>query len=1032
MSNFFINRPIFAIVLAILISVGGLFSALKIPLERYPDIAPTIINIAASMPGASSSIIENSVTKVIEESLIGLDGLQYFSSSSSSDGSVLIILTFNNKTNPDIAQIQVQNKLQTAMPFLPESLKEQGIVVSKGSKEDFIVFALTPKDDSVSFAELNDILINNAKEALGRIPGVGDLNLYAQPSAMRIWLNPNKLFAFNLSAHEVMERVKNHNSDINSGELGALPFISGSQLNAGLVSSSKLKTVKEFENIILKSTPEGGLIKLKDIAKIEIGPEDYRIISRYRNKPVVAIGTSLTSGANALDVAHDIKKLFNEIKKSLPETVELVISYDRSPFIRLTLQAVVQTLIEAFILVFIIMFLFLQNVRATLIVSLTIPVVLLGGVGVISALGFSINVLTMFAMILAIGLLIDDAIVVVENVERIMHEEKLSPIEATKKSMRQIQGAMIAIALVLSAVFIPMAFFESTVGIIYRQFSVTITSIMALSVIVALILTPSLCAILLKPYTKNDLSESRFFKFFNKKIDLGRNFYVDISQTGIRRSIRFFIIYLALISSAVFLFKKMPLSFLPEDDQGWFLTAGTLPTLSTLDASLQTVIEIEKYYDENESENFTGVYSYIGRGFGGVSQNGFLLVPLLKEPKYRKRKDQSDEAIIARANAVLPKLTNNPSVISVAPPAISGLGSAAGFEMQLIDRGNFGRELLMEAKDKLLQMASESKIVTGVRQNALEDVSQYVLDINYTKAAVLGVEKDEIRKTLEIAFGSAYINNFILNNKVRKVIIQGEAKYRMKPEDIMKWFVKNNKGEQISFSSFAKGKWTRGPQTIERFNGMPSINIQGGVVAGKSSGEAMQEMERLASMLPLGIDIAWSGLSYEEKASGSNTIILYAISVLFIFLALAALYESWLIPFAVIMTIPFGIVGSLLFSTIGGQSNDVFFQLALLTTAGLSAKNAILIVEFIKDLYEKGYDILTATKMALMQRFRPIIMTSIAFMMGVLPLIMASGAGSKSQNALGIAVFGGMATATFILPAFVPLFFVFVQKFSKK
>ena len=1032
MSKFFIDRPIFSWVLAIVIMLAGALSLLKMPIEQYPNIAPPSVSITTALPGASAETLENSVTQVIEQSLIGIDSLRYFSSSSDSDGNVTITLTFEPKTNPDIAQVQVQNKLQAAMPLLPQEVQQQGVRVNKANNNFLLVVGLYSKDDSVSEAMLGDILLSDMKDTISRINGVGNVTIFGNPRAMRIWLNPSKLFGYSLTANEVIAAIKVQNADVSAGQLGGLPAIKGQQINATINAQSKLKTVDDFKKIILRVNKNGSQVRLRDVAKVELGSQSYSTVARYKRHPAAGMAVMLASGANALDTAAAVKEKVTELTQFLPKGVEVIYPFDSTPFIKLSIEGVVVTLFEAIFLVFLVMLLFLQNFRATLIPTIAVPVVLLGTFAILFSFGFTINTLTMFAIVLAIGLLVDDAIVVVENVERIMHEEGLSPIEATRKSMSQITGALVGIALVLSAVFVPMAFFGGSAGAIYRQFSITIVSAMTLSVLVALVLSPSLCATLLKPQKKGSaLSNNKFLMFFNVHLEKSRNFYTEKSHYVIKRISRFLMVYGVMLGGLIFLFARMPTSFLPTEDQGTMYLMLNTPSGATLERTIESLKQVENHFLENEASNVEHLFTIAGFSFAGRSQNSGFGFLGLKDWSERTRADQSVAAISGRAMGALSQV-KDAMVFTFFPPPIRELGNASGFDLQLLDRGGLGHQALMGARNQTLGAASKNPKLIGVRPNGLNDVAQYKVDINYEKASALGLAITDINQALQASWGSAYVNDFLDKGRIKKVYLQAEAPHRMLPSDLGKWYVKNKEGEMVSFNSFATSRWTFGSPKLERFNGVASVNIQGAAVTGVSSGDAMKEMEQIISTLPKGIDYAWSGLSYEEKSSGSQTLALYSLSLAVVFLSLAALYESWSIPFSVILVVPFGIIGALLASTLSGMSNDVYFQVGLLTTIGLSAKNAILIVEFAKSLSEQGHDAIEATLIAIKQRFRPILMTSMAFMLGITPLAIASGAGSASQRAIGISVMGGMFFATFVATLFVPMFYVVVLKMFKK
>ena len=1029
MPQFFINRPIFAWVIAIIVMLAGIMALVNIPVEQYPNIAPPSVSIQTQLPGASAETLENSVTQVIEQSLTGIDNMRYFSSSSDSDGNVNITITFEPNTNPDVAQMQVQNKLQAALHLLPQSVQQQGVVANKANNNFLLVIGLYSESGNTPDSDLGDILLTNVKDQISRVNGVGNVNVFGNPHSMRIWLNPNKLFAYNLTVPDVINAIRAQNIDVSAGQLGGLPAVHGQELNATIIAQSRLKTVKEFQNIVLSADQNGSYIRLQDVANIEIGSLNYSNVVRYKGKPAAGMAVVLASGANAIETSAAVKAKVEELQKTLPSDIKAVYPYDSTPFVKRSIVGVVKTLFEAIILVFIVMYLFLQNFRATLIPVIAIPVVLLGTFAVLYAFGFTINTLTMFAMVLSIGLLVDDAIVVVENVERIMHNEGLSPKEATKKSMKEITGALIGIALVLSAVFVPMAFFGGSAGAIYRQFSITIVSSMILSIFVAMILSPSLCATILKP---NKTSNNKFIIWFNGIVSKGTLFYFNSSNVIIKKSIRFIMIYIIIVGGIIVLFQRIPTSFLPTEDQGSMYLMVNGPSGSTLEQTLQTLVTVEDYFLNNEKENVEHLFTVAGFSFAGRAQNaGFGFIGL-KDWEERKREDQSVMAISTRAMGVLSTI-KDAFVFTFFPPPIRELGNASGFDLQLLDRTGIGHEALMNARNQLLGMASKNSKLVGVRPNGLNDVSQFKVDINYRKAFSFGLSIANITQTMQTTIGSSYVNDFIDNGRIKKVFLQGMAEYRMLPSDIGKWYVRNDKNEMVPLQSLISSQWIYGSPKLERFNGFSSVNIQGSAAKGVSSGDAMHEVEKLIKELPVGVDYAWSGLSYEEKSSQSQTILLYGISLLVVFLSLAALYESWSVPFAVILIVPFGIFGAVLACIAFGMSNDIYFQVSLLTTIGLSAKNAILIVEFAKSVSDKGQSVVDASLEAVKLRFRPIIMTSMAFVLGIVPLAFATGAGSTSQKAIGISVIGGMLFATFIATVFVPMFYVMVRKiFIKK
>jgi multidrug efflux pump len=1029
MSKFFIERPIFAWVLAVMVMLAGLLSLRSIPVEQYPNIAPPSVSISTTLPGASAETLENSVTQIIEQSLTGIDNMRYFTSSSDADGNVNITITFEPKTNPDIAQMQVQNKLQSAIPLLPPAVQQQGIVVNKANNNFLLVIGLYSESGNTPEEDLGDILLTDMKDQISRINGVGNINIFGNAHAMRIWLNPNKLASHNLTVSDVTNALHSQNIDVSAGQLGGLPAIKGQQLNATIVVQSKLASVEEFKNILLFVDEDGSSVFLKDVAEIEIGSQNYSTLARYKGKPAAGMVVILASGANAIKTSQAIKETVKNMEYTLPSDVKVVYPYDSTPFIRLSIKSVIKTLIEAIILVFIVIYLFLQNFRATLVPVIAIPVVILGTFAVLFAFGYSVNTLTMFGLVLSIGLLVDDAIVVVENVERIMHEEGLSPKEATKKSMEQITGALIGIALVLSAVFVPMAFFSGSAGAIYRQFSITIVSSMVLSVFVALILSPSLCATILKP---NDQPHNKFALWFNSIVSRSMSFYFNSSHYVIKKTFRFVAIYITMIAIIAFLFIRIPTSFLPTEDQGTMYLMVNSPEGATLERTLKTLTQVEDYFLNEEAKNVEHLFTVAGFSFAGRAQNaGFGFIGL-KDWSQRQGFENSVMAIAGRAMGALSGI-KDAFVFTFFPPPIRELGNASGFDLQLLDISGVGHETLMSARNQLLGMASQNPKLMGVRPNGLNDTYQFKIDINYRKAMSLGMAVNEITQTMQTVLGSSYINDYLENGRIKRVFLQGMAEHRMKPSDIGKWYVRNSKGEMVALSSLISSKWIYGSPKLERFNGVSSVNIQGSASSGISSGEAMHEVENVVSKLPKGIGYAWAGMSYEESTSQSQTMLLYGISLLVVFLSLAALYESWSVPFAVILTVPFGILGTIAFCTIFYLNNDIYFQVSLLTIIGLSARNAILIIEFAKSSNEKGVDIITASLDAMKMRFRPLMMTSMTFLPGVLPLAFASGAGSASQKAIGISIIGGIIFSTFVATAFVPMFYVLIHKlFTKK
>lgn len=1030
MSRFFIDRPVFAWVIAIMIMLGGALAISQMPVEQYPEVAPPQVSISTFYPGASAETLENSVTQVIEQKLSGIDNMRYFNSTSDSAGQVNINVTFEPEADPNIAQVQVQNKVQTAMPLLPQAVQAQGVTVEKESAGFLFVVCFSSDSDKITQADLGDLVHSQIKDTVSRVSGVGSVTAFGNPYAMRVWLDPSKLYSYQLSSNDIVEAIAEQNIDVSAGQIGGLPAVKGQQINATILAQSRLKSVDEFKRIILRVNTDGSQVRLEDVANIELGQENYGSEVKRMKRPATAMAISLATGANALDTAERVKTKIAELAEFLPEGVQYSYPYDTTPFVEISIHEVVKTLIEAIILVFLVMFLFLQSFRATLIPTLAVPVVLLGTFGILHAFGFTINTLTMFAVVLAIGLLVDDAIVVVENVERVMNEEGLSPKEATKKSMDQITGALVGIALVLSAVFVPMAFFGGSAGAIYRQFSITIVSAMSLSVLVAIILTPTLCATMLKPVSKGHKEKSTgFFGWFNRFFNSGRDTSQKISGYIAIRSGRFLIVYALIVAGLFFLFAKMPTAFLPDEDQGVLFVMASTPAGATAERTGNAVGILEDFLLKNESANIKEFLTVTGFSFSGSGQNAAMGFVMLKDWEERTRPDQHVQAIAGRImRAMYP--VKDAMIFSFFPPPIIALGNASGFDFQLIDRSGVGHETLMQSRNQLLGMASQNQKLVGVRPNGLDDVPQYQIDIDSEKARALGLSLSDINDTLKTGWGSSYINDFMDKGRVKKVYVQGQDKYRMQPNDLDKWYVKNVSGEMVPFSSFSKAYWTYGSPRLERFNGSSSVNIQGAPAPGVSSGDAMAEMEKMAAQLPEGIGYEWTGLSYEERLSGSQAPALYAISILIVFLSLAALYESWTIPFSILFVLPLGLIGAVVATSAFGMNNDVYFQVALLTTVGLCAKNAILIVEFAKELSKEGYTLMEASMKAFKLRFRPILMTSMAFILGVLPLAKANGAGAASQNAIGIGVMGGMLSATFIAIFFVPLFFNLVETLS--
>ena len=1037
MAKFFIDRPIFAWVIAIVIMLAGTLSILNLPVSQYPAIAPPAIAINATYPGASAQAVEDSVTQVIEQRMTGLDGLLYFNSSSDSFGRSTITLTFSADTNPDTAQVQVQNKLQLAMPLLPQAVQQQGVQVAKSARNFLMVIGFVSNDGSQTNVDLADFLVASVQDPLSRVSGVGEVVIFGSQYAMRVWLDPAKLVNFKLTPGDVRSAIEAQNTQVTAGQLGGTPAVPGQGFTATITAQSRLQSAEEFENILLRSAASGGEVRLRDVARVEIGAENYGTVARFNGQPAAGIGVRLAAGANALETANAIRASLAEMEQFFPPGVEAVVPYDTTPFVRISIQKVVMTMLEAVVLVFLVMFLFLQNIRATLIPTFAIPVVLLGTFGLMAAFGFSINMLTMFGMVLAIGLLVDDAIVVVENVERIMTEEGLSPREATRKSMDQITGALIGIGLVLSAVFVPMAFFGGSTGVIYRQFSITIVSAMGLSVLVAIIFTPALCATMLKQVPQGHGHSSGgwfsgFFGWFNRTFERNQQRYESSVSYILRRSARFLAIYLAIVVVLGLLFVRMPTSFLPDEDQGVMFTQVQLPAGATQERTLDVLRKVEKHFLEDEKENVRALFTVAGFSFGGQGQNVGIGFVNMHPWDQRTREEQGIQAVAGRAMGAFSQI-REAMVFAFVPPAVLELGTSGGFNVQLQDRLGQGHDALMNARNQFLGMAAQDPRLVGVRPNGQEDMPEYQLDIDHARAGALGVTVAQINDTLSTAWGGDYVNDFIDRGRIKRVYLQGDASARMLPEDLDKWYVRNTAGEMVPFSAFATSHWTYGPPRLERFNGQPAVEILGQAAQGLSSGDAMQAVEEIMAKLPQGFGYEWSGTSYEERRSGSQAPALYALSVLVVFLCLAALYESWSIPFAVMLVIPLGVLGALLAATGRGMSNDVFFQVGLLAIIGLSSKNAILIVEFAKAQMAEGKDMIEATLIAVRQRLRPILMTSLAFGLGVVPLTIATGAGSGAQNAIGTGVLGGTLSATALGIFFIPLFYVVILRlFSRK
>jgi multidrug efflux pump len=1026
MARFFIDRPIFAWVIAIIVMLAGALSLLRLPVSQYPVIAPPQVTINANYPGASAQAAEDSVTQIIEQNMKGLDGLLYMSATSDSDGSVQVTLTFENGTNPDIAQVQVQNKLQLATPLLPQIVQQQGINVVKSSSGFLMVVGFVSQDGRLDGEDISDYVTAHLVDPLSRVAGVGNIEVFGSKYAMRIWLDPNKLDTYKLTPPEVVAALRAQNQQVAVGQIGGNPAVKGQQINASVIAQQRLQTPEQFRQIVIRSNTDGSVLTLGEVARVELGLQDYGSASKYNGKSATGIAISLTSGANALATAERVKAALQQMEPTFPRGVKSVIAFDTTPFVRVSIEGVITTLLEAIVLVFLVMYLFLQNFRATLIPTIAVPVVLLGTFGVLAAMGYSINMLTMFAMVLAIGLLVDDAIVVVENVERVMSEEGLSPLEATRKSMSQITGALVGIALVLSAVFVPMAFLSGSTGVIYRQFSVTIVSSMALSVLVAIVLTPALCATLLKPIAKGQHASDRgFFGWFNRRFDQGTRKYQGAVGAIIARGRRFLLVFVAMSAAMVAVFLRLPTSFLPMEDQGFLFTMVQTPVGATTERTARVMGRIEQHFMADPAVD--SVFSVLGFSFAGNGQNAGMAFVQLKDWSERHGKDMSLDAVAGNAMGAFSQY-KDAMAFAFAPPAVPELGNSAGFDFYLKDNNGLGHEALVAARNQFLQEAAQSKLLANVRANGQDDTPQFRIDVDYQKAAAQGLSIGDLNDTLSMAWGGQYIDDFMDRGRVKRVFVQADAPFRMAPEDFEKWSVRNAAGAMVPFRAFASTRWDFGSPRLERYNGVSAMQINGEAAPGVSSGDAMAEVEKLVAKLPRGVGLEWTGQSYQEREAGAQAPMLYTLSVLVVFLCLAALYESWAIPTAVLLVAPLGILGTVLAATFRGLDRDVYFQVAMLTTVGLSSKNAILIVEFAKENLEKGMALLDATLLAVRMRLRPILMTSLAFGLGVLPLALANGAGSGAQRAIGTGVLGGMVAGTALGLFFVPLFFVVVQR----
>lgn len=1025
MSNFFIDRPIFAWVLAILLCLCGTLSIISLPIEQYPDLAPPNVRITANYPGASAQTLENTVTQVIEQNMTGIDNLMYMSSNSSNTGQAQITLTFTAGTNPDEARQQVQNQLQSALRKLPQAVQSQGVTVNKTGDSNILMVAFVSTDGSMDKQDISDYVASNIQDPLSRIDGVGQVDAYGSQYAMRIWLDPNKLIAYSLTTEDVVSAIQSQNTQVAVGQVGGLPSVEKQALNATVNAQSMLQTPEQFRAITLKNNPDGSVVTLGDVASVALGAEKYDYLSRYNGQPASGLGVKLASGANEMNTDKLVRARIEELSHYFPHGLEAKIAYETSPFVKASITDVVKTLLEAIVLVFGVMYLFMQNFRATLIPTIAVPVVLFGTFSVLYACGFSINTLTMFAMVLAIGLLVDDAIVVVENVERIMHDEGLPAREATEKSMKEISGALVAIALVLSAVFLPMAFFAGSTGVIYRQFSITIIAAMTFSVVVALTLTPALCGMLLRPTSPH---RKGFFGGFNRFYAATERQYRHKVVSTLRRPLIMVSLYAAMGVVLFVMFTRLPGSFLPTEDQGSIMLQATLPAGATASRTEAVNQQIVDWFLTEEKQNIDVVFTINGFNFSGAAQNAGMAFIKLKNWDQRPGSENSAEAIAGRATYALASI-RDAQIFALTPPSVPGLGQNNGFTYELLASGGTTREQLGNLRDQLLQSAAQSPELLGVRANILPQTPQLQVDIDTSKAVALGLQLDDVTDTLTSAWGGAYINDFIDRGRVKRVYVQGDGQYRSSPSDLDKWYIRNSEGTMTPFSAFASTRWTMGPESLNRYNGSASYEIQGQNAEGFSSGDAMNTIERLANELPAGTTGAWSGLSLQEKQAGGQSTTLYAISILVVFLCLAALYESWSVPFSVLLAVPLGVLGTVLAVALRGLSNDIYFQVALLTTVGLTSKNAILIIEFAEDAVRRGSSLSAAALQAARTRLRPIMMTSLAFIAGVIPLAVATGAGANSRIAIGTGIIGGTLAGTVLALFFVPLFFVLVKHY---
>ncbi|EJL35035.1 efflux RND transporter permease subunit [Novosphingobium sp. AP12] len=1034
MARYFIDRPIFAWVIAIVLMMFGALAIRSLPISQFPEIAPPTVTISATYPGADAETLERTTTQIIEQQLKGIDNLRYFSSSSSSAGNVTITLTFEQGTDPDIAQVQVQNKLQAATSLLPQDVQRQGVQVQKSAASFLLVTAIYSEDGSHTATDLSDYIVSQVQDPVSRINGVGELQIFGTQYAMRIWVDPLKLRSYNLTIADISTAVSAQNAQVSAGQLGQLPASKEQQLNVTVSVQSRLQTPEEFGNIRLRTGQGGAVVRLRDVARVELGAEIYGFETQYNGKPASGFGVRLASGANALDTVDAVKAEVQQIAKNFPSDVKVAFPYDSTPFVRLSVEQVIHTLVEAVVLVFLVMFLFLQNWRATIIPTIAVPVVLLGTFGVMSMLGYSINTLTLFGMVLAIGLLVDDAIVVVENVERLIQTEHLSPKEAARKSMDEISGALIGIGMVLSAVFLPMAFFGGSTGVIYRQFSITIVSSMALSVMVALILTPALCATILKPHKEEEKEGNglfaRFFRWFNDKFDKGTQKY----EKGVRRTARSWkrsgLVYLLIVAIMGILFVRLPGGFLPEEDQGTMFAIVQGPSGSTLPRTQKGLDVVRDHFLKTEKANVESVFTINGFSFNGQGQSAGMAFIKLRDWADRSGAENRADAIVGRSMGVFSKY-RDAMIFALVPPAVQELGNATGFDLWLVDETNMGHEKLLAARNQLLGMAGGDKRVAQVRPVSLEDAPQLDIKIDQDKASALGLDLGAINTEISAAWGGAYVNDFLDRGRTKRVYLQADEPYRQVPEDIENFYVRSSSGEMAPFGAFSTLSWKQAPVILTRYNGRPAVQLQGAPGQGLSTGGAMEAVTEMHEKLPPGIGLEWTGLSYEERLSGGQAPALYALSLFIVFLCLAALYESWSVPVSVLLVVPLGVIGAVFAAWLTGLNNDIYLQVGLITTIGVSAKNAILIVEFAEERVQAGMNAFDAAIEAAKLRLRPILMTSLAFVFGVLPLAVSSGAGAGGQNAIGRAVVGGMLSATIFAIFFVPMFFVVICRLFK-